>query len=599
MKIFWSWQSDTSGKTGRHFVRDALDEAVAALKLESSPLEPGDREALHVDQDRQGVSGSRDLFPEIVKKIVSCDIFVADVTPIGSVDATVNEPDPHDGAKKLINSNVAIELGFAFQALGDGFVLLVMNNYYGRIEELPFDLRHKGGIIAFTLPPDALKEERVRVGKMLAKRFISEIELCASMKAPAAAPTGLIAIGPDVVCEGEVVGIERTEWSIHLTNFVIGDIRALIKYVDEFQNVAPGDQYIIINAMGDGRKLTAAPSLTKQGTTYIVKCAVAPATARIAAQEIPRDISFSPIVDDLHLEKGDIATVSGLDALPQRLRSGLGLIRGESAFDQTAGSRLQDYYWRYRDKPWLEQLFALEVIRLAAIPHDERTGEKRPPLLSIERVQSVKILAAAPANDRLPVQLELDVKGIGIWEHEVDVLMPSAEMVKELSLKGEAMDIYGKRGGPNLHPFASAKDTKQLKRNRKRLSVITKHHRPTGLELEIRYQPESLHIGLSVKITVLGPAHAVLRPGVPEINPAPTLRGYILYKVGQPFEAGAGTIKLRQDMRATKTTVMAIAYLVPSDTSTEPLGIAKVRVEIVTDVGELVTEEEMSVSSLR
>ena len=24
MKIFWSWQSDTPGKTGRHFVRDAL-----------------------------------------------------------------------------------------------------------------------------------------------------------------------------------------------------------------------------------------------------------------------------------------------------------------------------------------------------------------------------------------------------------------------------------------------------------------------------------------------------------------------------------------------------------------------------------------------
>jgi len=30
MKIFWSWQADTDGKTGRHFVRDALTEAVEA-----------------------------------------------------------------------------------------------------------------------------------------------------------------------------------------------------------------------------------------------------------------------------------------------------------------------------------------------------------------------------------------------------------------------------------------------------------------------------------------------------------------------------------------------------------------------------------------
>jgi len=33
MKIFWSWQSDTPETTGRYFVRDALIEAVAQLKI--------------------------------------------------------------------------------------------------------------------------------------------------------------------------------------------------------------------------------------------------------------------------------------------------------------------------------------------------------------------------------------------------------------------------------------------------------------------------------------------------------------------------------------------------------------------------------------
>jgi hypothetical protein len=31
VKIFWSWQSDTPGKTGRHFVRDVLRAVVDDL----------------------------------------------------------------------------------------------------------------------------------------------------------------------------------------------------------------------------------------------------------------------------------------------------------------------------------------------------------------------------------------------------------------------------------------------------------------------------------------------------------------------------------------------------------------------------------------
>jgi hypothetical protein len=52
-KFFWSWQADTPGKTGRHFVRAALAEAVAALKQPEDIEEPDAgvaREALHQDR---------------------------------------------------------------------------------------------------------------------------------------------------------------------------------------------------------------------------------------------------------------------------------------------------------------------------------------------------------------------------------------------------------------------------------------------------------------------------------------------------------------------------------------------------------------------
>ena len=32
MKVFWSWQSDTQGRIGRHFVRKSLEDAVYATE---------------------------------------------------------------------------------------------------------------------------------------------------------------------------------------------------------------------------------------------------------------------------------------------------------------------------------------------------------------------------------------------------------------------------------------------------------------------------------------------------------------------------------------------------------------------------------------
>src|ERR1035437_1347830 len=86
MKVFWSWQSDTPGKIGRHFIREALSAAIDELKVEAEVEEPEGRDprfALHLDQDRQGVPGSPDLARIILDKISVATVFVADVTSIG------------------------------------------------------------------------------------------------------------------------------------------------------------------------------------------------------------------------------------------------------------------------------------------------------------------------------------------------------------------------------------------------------------------------------------------------------------------------------------------------------------------------------------
>jgi hypothetical protein len=125
-------------------------------------------------------------------------------------------------------------------------------------------------------------------------------------------------------------------------------------------------------------------------------------------------------------EKGGIPLVSGVDYLPQRLREVLSMQRGESPFWSTFGARLFEYLEAYRGSPWLDLLFKLDVVRLAAIPYtNDVTGETRTPLPCVTRVRSVATLTDAPTNNRLPVQLDLDVQGIGAWTQQAAVYMPT------------------------------------------------------------------------------------------------------------------------------------------------------------------------------
>lgn len=172
MKIFWSWQSDTPGKIGRHFVRDALKAAIEQLK-QAPDIEDAEREAMHLDHDVQNVPGSPDLARTIFNKIDQSAVFIADVTAVGRV-SDGNE------AKKLINSNVGIELGYALKSLGDTRVLFAFNKHYGDYSDLPFDLRHKGKAVTFELAPDASAAQIKSEGAKLQSRFEAALRLMAA-----------------------------------------------------------------------------------------------------------------------------------------------------------------------------------------------------------------------------------------------------------------------------------------------------------------------------------------------------------------------------------------------------------------------------------
>lgn len=175
MKVFWAWQSDIDGGIGKYFVQNALESAIQSLN-ESAEIEerPDETTHLHLDHDRKGLPGSPNIVDEILKKIRSSRAFVADVTPIASTDR----------GKKVINPNVAIEYGFALALLGDASIITVMNLHFGSHEELPFDIRHKGGPVTYHLAPNAEKNEREAQKKKLVGGLVSALRHYVQSSAP-------------------------------------------------------------------------------------------------------------------------------------------------------------------------------------------------------------------------------------------------------------------------------------------------------------------------------------------------------------------------------------------------------------------------------
>jgi hypothetical protein len=164
MKIFYSWQADTPDRIGKSFIRLALDEAISML---SEDMDLDEAERPNVDQDTQGVMGSPSIVETIFEKIRNSEVVVVDATLVGETST----------GKKLINSNIAYELGFSHGYHGDYVLLAVMNTYYGSPENLPFDLKHRRWPVRYELNPDATKSQRNDVRGKLAKELAVILKL--------------------------------------------------------------------------------------------------------------------------------------------------------------------------------------------------------------------------------------------------------------------------------------------------------------------------------------------------------------------------------------------------------------------------------------
>jgi hypothetical protein len=175
--VFYAWQSDRPAKTNRYLIRDAIGEAVKRLKKDAEVFD-----AARLDHDTKNVSGLPDIAATILQKIDRCGVFVGDVSFVA--ETTSKEP------KFIPNPNVMCEVGYALKATNSARVVLVMNNFYGTAEKLPFDLRSRRHPIQYTLAPDADNSEIKAARQDLAEKLFAAIKMVVLAHPESTKPVG-------------------------------------------------------------------------------------------------------------------------------------------------------------------------------------------------------------------------------------------------------------------------------------------------------------------------------------------------------------------------------------------------------------------------
>lgn len=133
--IFYSWQSDLPQKVTNYFIRDAI-------KLALKKYVPNKFDDIwKLERDTQNVLGTVDIINTIFTKIRQCHIFIGDVSIINKGQESKTTPNP----------NVLLELGYSASQIGWENIICVQNTAFGKIEELPFDLRGRR-VLSYYLP---------------------------------------------------------------------------------------------------------------------------------------------------------------------------------------------------------------------------------------------------------------------------------------------------------------------------------------------------------------------------------------------------------------------------------------------------------------
>ena len=234
----------------------------------------------------------------------------------------------------------------------------------------------------------------------------------------------LIALGPTMVAVGSLVSGGDSRWEFRFSEFIDGDLEALVAFCDSFTALPASDRYILVNELADGRTLSGAPTWQRDGSGFFVTCLIAPRFSRVRAQDLGQDFKLGPD----HDLTPTMEMVSGVEAFRQSVMTCLSTRKGEWFLDRSIGSRLAEYHSLFWGSPWFDRLLRLEVIRLAAIPRlDSVMRTEYLPLQCVEKVRSFSFLGDPKLDEWNKVRVDFEVNGLGSWVEDLEIYLAPAK----------------------------------------------------------------------------------------------------------------------------------------------------------------------------
>jgi hypothetical protein len=225
--IFYAWQSDTENAINRSFIENAAKMALKEIALDLELLE-----CPRLDQATQDVAGMCDIAFSIMEKIKAADVFLADLTLVGSIEKS---------GRKTPNPNVLFELGYAVRHLDWECIVPVMNLAYGRPEEQIFDLRGRR-FLTYELGQDDTQECRKRAKVQLAGAIRNALQTIFAQRG--------LNERPSTLTEDEAVRktkqLIKADDVMGLDEFAVGEARKIASELapDHFADLQPpiGDE---------------------------------------------------------------------------------------------------------------------------------------------------------------------------------------------------------------------------------------------------------------------------------------------------------------------------------------------------------------------
>lgn len=226
----------------------------------------------------------------------------------------------------------------------------------------------------------------------------------------------LIAIGPDVISNGEISGTHGRKWMIRLQEpFLVGNISSLIQFGSNFEKLKTEDKYVLFGNLGEGYELSMPPQWQKSNSDLIIEIDVQPRAPRAKASELGSDVALRERPNgkySVELLSGNPKMIAGVARIPQILMTVLSRPKGVWKVQPESGSRVAEFYEKFCNTIHLANMLELEIARLSFISlYDAIQKQKYIPFDFIERVKAINILPEQPHAGWVEAELALDLAG--------------------------------------------------------------------------------------------------------------------------------------------------------------------------------------------